>query len=60
MLSLDPLVDNTDTTLEEVYPDSDAVILVFASGKLLCTGLTDLDEIADRIEAFYTLVSLDR
>jgi len=30
--------------------DSDAVILVFSSGKLLCTGLNDLDEIDSTIE----------
>lgn len=42
-----------------IYRDSesDAVILVFSSGKLLCTGLTDLDAIADRIEAFYIMIN---
>lgn len=44
-----------------IYRDSesDAVILVFSSGKLLCTGLSDLDVISDRIEAFYNKVDLD-
>jgi transcription initiation factor TFIID TATA-box-binding protein len=41
-----------------MYRGSEYVILVFASGKLLCTGLTDLDavseaidDLADRIQA---------
>jgi len=40
--------------------ESNAVIFVFSSGKLLCTGLSDLDAIANRIEAFYTLINLDK
>jgi transcription initiation factor TFIID TATA-box-binding protein len=37
-----------------IYRDSvsDAVILVFASGKLLCTGLSHLDEITNVVERF--------
>lgn len=33
-----------------MYRDSDAVILVFSSGKLLCTGLTDLQTVSEAIE----------
>jgi transcription initiation factor TFIID TATA-box-binding protein len=33
-----------------MYREEDYVILVFASGKLLCTGLTDLDDVTDAIE----------
>lgn len=28
------------------YRGGDSVVLIFASGKLVCTGLTDLDEIS--------------
>ena len=37
-----------------IYRDSDsnAVILVFSSGKLLCTGLTDLDTVANVVKEF--------
>lgn len=37
-----------------IYRDqeSDAVILVFSSGKLLCTGLADLDTISSTIDEF--------
>lgn len=33
-----------------MYRDSDYVVLVFSSGKLLCTGLTDMDAVADAID----------
>lgn len=33
-----------------MYRKENYVILVFASGKLLCTGLTDLDDVTDAIE----------
>lgn len=33
-----------------MYREEDYVILVFASGKLLCTGLTDLEDVTDAIE----------
>jgi transcription initiation factor TFIID TATA-box-binding protein len=33
-----------------MYRREDYVILVFSSGKLLCTGLTDLDDVTDAIE----------
>lgn len=33
-------------------PDSDAVILVFSNGKLLCTGLSDLNTITDAVQEF--------
>jgi transcription initiation factor TFIID TATA-box-binding protein len=44
-----------------IYRDSEsnAVISVFASGKLLCTGLSDFDEIAERIEDFYNTINPD-
>lgn len=32
--------------------DSDAVLLIFSSGKLLCTGLNDLDDIRNTVTAF--------
>ncbi len=32
-----------------IYRNKKAVILIFASGKLICTGLTDLDEISSAI-----------
>lgn len=35
-----------------VYRGSNYVILVFASGKLLCTGLTDLETIAETVDEF--------
>lgn len=33
-----------------MYRDSEYVMLVFASGKLLCTGLTDLNAVSEAIE----------
>jgi transcription initiation factor TFIID TATA-box-binding protein len=36
--------------------DTDAVILVFSSGKLLCTGLADLDTISSTITRFTDLI----
>ena len=33
-----------------MYREEDYVMLVFASGKLLCTGLTDVADVADAIE----------
>jgi transcription initiation factor TFIID TATA-box-binding protein len=44
-----------------IYRDSesDAVILVFSSGKLLCTGLSDLDSIAKAVKAFNEKISLE-
>lgn len=33
-----------------VYRAADYVILIFASGKVLCTGLTDLSDVAEAIE----------
>ena len=33
-----------------MYRDSEYVVLVFSSGKLLCTGLTDLDEVSEAIQ----------
>lgn len=33
-----------------MYRDSDYVMLVFSSGKLLCTGLTDLQAVSEAIE----------
>jgi len=40
-------------------PESNAVILVFSSGKLLCTGLNDLDAIANKVEEFTEKINLD-
>lgn len=42
-----------------IYRDSEsnAVISLFSTGRLLCTGLNDLDEIADRIEEFEDLIN---
>lgn len=40
--------------------ESDAVILIFSSGKLLCTGLSDLDAIANTIERFTDKVNPDK
>lgn len=39
--------------------ESDAVIFIFSSGKLLCTGLSDLDAIANTIEAFTKKIKPD-
>ncbi|MFC7194553.1 TATA-box-binding protein [Halosimplex aquaticum] len=39
--------------------DSNAVILVFSSGKILCTGLNDLDVIEKTMEAFTEKIDLD-
>jgi transcription initiation factor TFIID TATA-box-binding protein len=33
-----------------IYRGSDYVVLVFSSGKLLCTGLTSLDDVSEAIE----------
>lgn len=33
-----------------MYRDSEYVVLVFSSGKLLCTGLTDLDAVSEAID----------
>jgi transcription initiation factor TFIID TATA-box-binding protein len=33
-----------------MYREEDYVMLVFASGKLLCTGLTDVEDVTDAIE----------
>jgi len=33
-----------------MYRETDYVVLVFASGKLLCTGLTDLNTVSEAIE----------
>lgn len=33
-----------------MYREEDYVMLVFASGKLLCTGLTELDDVSDAME----------
>lgn len=33
-----------------MYSDSDYVVLVFSNGKLLCTGLTDLDAVSEAID----------
>ena len=33
-----------------MYHETDYVVLVFASGKLLCTGLTDLNAVSEAIE----------
>jgi transcription initiation factor TFIID TATA-box-binding protein len=33
-----------------MYRDADYVMLIFASGKLLCTGLTDLDSVSEAID----------
>jgi transcription initiation factor TFIID TATA-box-binding protein len=43
-----------------IYRDSDsnAVILVFSSGKLLCTGLTDLDKIDNTVERFAEKITI--
>lgn len=44
-----------------IYRDSesDAVILVFSSGKLLCTGLIDIDSIVNTVETFAEKINLD-
>jgi transcription initiation factor TFIID TATA-box-binding protein len=34
-----------------MYRDSDYVVLVFSSGKFLCTGLTDLEAVSEAIES---------
>lgn len=39
-----------------IYRTEDHVILVFSSGKLLCTGITDLDDVAAAIERFTTRI----
>lgn len=39
-----------------MYRADDHVILVFSSGKLLCTGLTDLDEVSSAIEEMTTRI----
>lgn len=39
-----------------IYRGGDSVILVFASGNLVCTGLTDLDEISSAIEDITTQI----
>lgn len=39
-----------------MYRGSNHVMLVFASGKLLCTGLTDLDEVSVSIEKMKTRI----
>lgn len=33
-----------------IYRNSDSVILVFSSGKILCTGLTDLQAVSEAVE----------
>jgi transcription initiation factor TFIID TATA-box-binding protein len=33
-----------------IYRGSDHAVLVFSSGKLLCTGLTDLDKVSEAVE----------
>ncbi len=40
-------------------PDSNAVILVFSTGKLLCTGLSDLDAITNTVEMFAEEINLE-
>ncbi|QPV63179.1 hypothetical protein I7X12_00660 [Halosimplex litoreum] len=44
-----------------IYRDSEsnAVILIFSSGKLLCTGLSDLDSITKTVEVFIEKINLD-
>lgn len=39
--------------------DSNAVLLVFSNGKILCTGLSNLDKIADTVAAFSEKISVD-
>jgi len=39
-----------------IYRGGDSVILVFASGKLVCTGLTDLEEISLAIDDVTTQI----
>ena len=33
-----------------IYRGGDSVLLVFSSGKIVCTGLTDLDQISSTID----------
>ena len=33
-----------------IYRREDAVLLIFSSGKIVCTGLTDLDQISLAID----------
>lgn len=69
-LQLEPLalqlgLENVEYEPEQfpalIYRNSEpkAVILVFASGKLLCTGLSDLDTVIDTIESFTEKLDLD-
>jgi transcription initiation factor TFIID TATA-box-binding protein len=37
-----------------IYRSEDAVLLIFASGKIVCTGLTDLEQISSAIEDITT------
>ena len=39
-----------------IYRGGESVILIFASGKLVCTGLTDLDEISSAFEDVKTQI----
>lgn len=39
-----------------IYRGQDYVMLVFASGKLLCTGLTDADSVAEAVESFISRI----
>lgn len=36
-----------------MYRESDHVILIFASGKVLCTGLTNLTDVADAVDDMF-------
>jgi transcription initiation factor TFIID TATA-box-binding protein len=42
-----------------VVSESNGGILAFSSGKLLCTGLNDLDAIANMVEEFTEKINLD-
>ena len=40
-----------------MYRDSEYVVLVFSSGKLLCTGLTDIQSISEAIETISSRIN---
>lgn len=44
-----------------IYRDSEsnAVFSLFSTRKLLCTGLSDLEAIAERVDAFHDKITLD-
>ena len=39
-----------------IYRREDAVLLIFSSGKIVCTGLTDLDQISSGIDEFISQI----